>query len=104
MFPIYAGKMPDKAGAKVAKDAGNVEFKAGRYENAIKCYDSAIELDPEEAMYPANRAMVYLKMKKWAEAESDCSTAIGLDPKSAKVKGNVVQRSSQKFSLFFVGI
>ena len=77
--------MPDKAAAKVSKDAGNVEFKAGRYENAIKCYDTAIELDPEEAMYPSNRAMVYLKMCKWNEAEEDCTTALKIDPELAKV-------------------
>ena len=77
--------MPDKAAAKVSKDAGNVEFKAGRYENAIKCYDTAIELDPDEVMYPANRAMVYLKMQKWEEAEKDCCTALEINPKYAKV-------------------
>ena len=77
--------MPDKAAAKVSKDAGNVEFKAGRYDNAIKCYDTAIELDPEEVMYPANKAMVHLKMKKWEEAEKDCTSALEIDPKYAKV-------------------
>ena len=77
--------MPDKAAAKVSKDAGNVEFKAGRYENAVKCYDTAIELDPEEAMYPSNRAMVFLKMSKWNEAEEDCTAALKIDPKLAKV-------------------
>ena len=28
---------------------------------------------------------VYLKMKKWSEAEQDCTDAIKLDPKNAKV-------------------
>merc|ERR1719474_1540136 len=35
-------------------------------------------------MYPANRAMVYLKMQKWEEAEKDCSTALDINPKYAK--------------------
>ena len=83
--------MPDKAAAKISKDAGNVEFKAGRYDNAIKCYDTAIEMDPEEAMYPSNRAMVYLKMKKWEEAEKDCTAALEIDPKYTKVDTNILK-------------
>ena len=77
--------MTDKAAAKVSKDAGNVQFKAGRYENAIKCYDKAMELDPGEVMYPANRAVVYLKMKRWEEAENDCTAALEIDSKYARV-------------------
>ena len=80
--------MTDKAGAKASKDAANVEFKAGRYDNAIACYDKAVELDPGEVMYPANRAMVYLKMKKWEEAEKDCTAALEINPKYAKVGCN----------------
>ena len=83
--------MTDKAAAKVSKDAGNVEFKAGRYDNAIKCYDKAIELDAGEVMYPANRAMVLLKMKKWEEAEKDCTAALEIDPKYTKVDTNIIK-------------
>ena len=45
----------------------------------------AMKLDPGEDVYPANRANVYLKMKKWEEAETDCTDAIKLDPKASKV-------------------
>ena len=44
-----------------------------------------MSLDPGEDMYPANRANVYLKLNKWAEAEKDCTDAVKLDPKASKV-------------------
>ena len=44
-----------------------------------------MKLDPSEDVYPANRANVYLKMKRWEEAEKDCTEAIKLDPKASKV-------------------
>ena len=47
--------------------------------------DQAVELDPGEVTYPANRANVYLKLNKWAEAEKDCTDAVKLDPKASKV-------------------
>ena len=56
--------MGDKAGAKKAMADANVEFKAGNYPAAVSLYSQAVELDPGEVTYPANRANVYLKMKK----------------------------------------
>ena len=77
--------MVDKERAKAAKDEGNKEFQADNFESAIKCYSEAIQLDPEEVQYPTNRAMVYLKMEKWKEAEDDCNTALTIDPDYGKV-------------------
>lgn len=77
--------MVDKAGAKKAMSDANLDFKAKNYEGALEKYSKAIELDPQEDLYPANRANVYLKMKKWKEAEADCDTAVKLDPKNSKV-------------------
>ena len=77
--------MVDKEAAKAAKDEGNKEFQANNFENAINCYSEAIQLDPEEVQYPSNRAMVYLKMEKWKEAEDDCNTALTINPEFGKV-------------------
>ena len=77
--------MGDKAGAKKAMADANVEFKAGNYPAAVTLYSQAVDLDPGEVTYPANRANVYLKMKRWEEAEKDCTEAIKLDPKASKV-------------------
>ena len=48
-FQIWPNRtMADKAGANKAKNAGNVNFKNGKYEEALKSYDLAVKLDPEE--------------------------------------------------------
>ena len=77
--------MPDKAGAKKAMSEANVDFKAGNYDGALEKYTKAIELDPDEVMYPANRANVNLKKENWTAAEEDCSNALKLKPTHAKV-------------------
>ena len=48
--------------------------------------DQAVELDPGEVTYPANRANVHLKMKSWQEAENDSTAALKINPKYAKVQ------------------
>ena len=42
--------MADKAEANKAKNAGNVNFKNGNFEEALKNYDLAVKLDPEEVL------------------------------------------------------
>jgi tetratricopeptide (TPR) repeat protein len=44
---------------------GNDYFKAGKYEEAAKCYTAAIELDSKDAVLPANRAIAYIKLNKY---------------------------------------
>ena len=90
--------MGDKAGAKKAMADANVEFKAGNYPAAVTLYSQAVELDPGEVTYPANRANVYLKMKSWEEAEKDCDAALKIKPTFAKV-GNMTVTSENKKSI-----
>jgi len=51
---------------------------------AINCYTSAIGIDPDNAIYPANRAMCLIKQARFAAAEVDCTLSISLDPKYTK--------------------
>ncbi|CAL8462898.1 g2432 [Coccomyxa elongata] len=77
-----AGNKPSaKSTAKVEeaethKAAGNEFFKAGSYEDAVKAYSRAIELNPDNPVYYSNRAMAYLQIMQFAEAEADCDKAL----------------------------
>lgn len=48
--------------AETHKAAGNEFFKAGSYEDAVKAYSRAIELNPDNPVYYSNRAMAYLQV------------------------------------------
>lgn len=60
------------------KDAGNAAFKRGQHREAVDCYTRSLELQPSCLAF-ANRAMARLKLGQAAEAEADCSEALGLD-------------------------
>ena len=77
--------MPKNKAAEAKKTEGGKLFSAGKLDEALAAFTEAIELDDKQAAYPANRALVYIKKKDFAAAEKDCDTAIGIDPKNAKV-------------------
>ncbi|CAK9881779.1 unnamed protein product [Sphagnum jensenii] len=60
------------------KDLGNKYFKEGKYVQAIDCYSRSIALQPTAVAF-ANRAMALLKIRRYADAEVDCTEAIELD-------------------------
>jgi len=66
------------------KEKGNAQYKKGKCLAAIACYTRAIEHDPKNAVYPANRAMAHLKMKHYIDAVQDCTIAVKLDKKYTK--------------------
>lgn len=41
-------------------------------------------LQPSDPIYPSNRAMAYLKLGKFQDAERDCTTALSLQPTNVK--------------------
>ncbi|KAA8545252.1 hypothetical protein F0562_020036 [Nyssa sinensis] len=71
---------PDAASEK---ELGNEYFKQKKFKEAIDCYSRSIALSPMAVAY-ANRAMAYLKMKRFQEAEDDCTEALNLDDRYIK--------------------
>lgn len=69
----------DVDAAEMLKEAGNEAFKAGRYEEAIRRYTEAMHLNPNNAVYPSNRAMAQLKLGNYSAAETDCDAALSID-------------------------
>lgn len=74
------GPRPNKKEQAVAlKDAGNKFYSQGQLNDAVAKYTQAMALDPTNAILPANRAMAYIKLKKYTAAESDCNRSLKLD-------------------------
>lgn len=84
---VEIDKLDQKRKEKVAiemKQKGNEHFKNKGYEAAIECYTTGMQADPSNPIFPANRAMAYLKLKKYSEAETDCTLTLSLDPAFTK--------------------
>ncbi|XP_011038926.1 PREDICTED: RNA polymerase II-associated protein 3-like isoform X3 [Populus euphratica] len=64
--------------ATTEKELGNEYFKQKKFNEAIECYSRSIALSPTAVAY-ANRAMAYLKIKRFREAEDDCTETLNLD-------------------------
>ena len=68
------------ASAETWRERGNEHFRVGNYESALDCYTSAAVADPRCHLALANRAMALLRLRRWAEAEDDCSAALERAP------------------------
>lgn len=71
------------------KNQGNSYFKKGKYDEAIKYYNKAIETCPEGspidlATFYQNRAAAYEQLKKWSAVISDCTKALEYNDKYEK--------------------
>nr|CDS32354.1 RNA polymerase II associated protein 3 [Hymenolepis microstoma] len=70
--------------SEIKKDEGNKLFKEGKYEEAVEKYTAAISFTPENPLFYTNRAIALYKMERYASSESDCSTALNMNPKLVK--------------------
>jgi DnaJ family protein C protein 7 len=72
------------------KEEGNAHFKAGRLQQAVDVYTSALEIDPTNkgtnSKILNNRALCYTKLKQWDDVIKDCDQAIKLDPSYTKAR------------------
>ncbi|CAI0381740.1 unnamed protein product [Linum tenue] len=73
----------DAVDATSEKELGNEYFKQKKFAEAIDCYSRSIALSPTAVAY-ANRAMGYIKLKRFQEAEDDCAEALNLDDRYIK--------------------
>lgn len=79
----FATKAEAEIEATKEKQIGNEFYKANDYEEAIEHYTRSISAVPNTASY-TNRALAYMKLKKYAEAINDCKQALKFDPDNLK--------------------
>ena len=82
------------------KDDGNLAFQHGLYAESIEKYTEALKLKDDEPVLYANRAMAYLKLKQFKQAESDAQKCIDLDKSFLKAydRGAMAAANLGKFS------
>lgn len=62
------------------KEKGNAEFYNGNLQGALQFYSRAIKLNPDEGLFFSNRALVYLKLRRYEEAVTDCTASLFRGP------------------------
>ncbi|KAG9448146.1 hypothetical protein H6P81_014274 [Aristolochia fimbriata] len=76
-------KLPEER-AEEFKILANEAFKAHKFSQAIDLYTQAIELNPHNAVYWANRAIAHTKLEEYGSALQDASKAIEVEPRYSK--------------------
>lgn len=66
----------NKKQALAAKEKGTEFYKKKDFENALKHWNEAMNLDPEDIVHKLNRAAVYLETGRYAECITDCAGAV----------------------------
>ncbi|TXG55046.1 hypothetical protein EZV62_020302 [Acer yangbiense] len=81
---IVRGSSNAKSGnvmdAEEVKRVGNEMYKRGNFVEALKLYDKAISMSPENPAYRSNRAAALTAIGRLREAVLECEEAVRLDP------------------------
>ncbi|XP_077502950.1 dnaJ homolog subfamily C member 7-like isoform X5 [Amblyomma americanum] len=70
--------------AEVKREQGNDLYSQQKYDEAVRCYTEAIELDGCNVAYVNNRSACYMMLGNYRAALDDCRLALQKDPRNAK--------------------
>lgn len=77
--------------AETYKQIGNGAFKGENYEKALTYFTKAIEFRKDSSVLWNNRALTYLKLKKYKKAISDCEWALKINDSNIKALLNLAK-------------
>uniref|UniRef100_UPI003D815D3A uncharacterized protein LOC768178 n=1 Tax=Danio rerio TaxID=7955 RepID=UPI003D815D3A len=63
---------------------GKVLFCSGCYEEAAEKYTQSLQLDTHTCAAYTNRALCYIKLERFTEAQQDCDSALQIEPTNKK--------------------
>ncbi|CAD6215552.1 GSCOCG00000362001-RA-CDS [Cotesia congregata] len=69
--------------AEREREKGNEAFRAGDYHEALTFYNSSLSIDSSINGYN-NRAITYIKLKRFKEAVDDCNMVLEIEPTNIK--------------------
>lgn len=61
------------------RNAGKMAFKEHDFEKALDVYTKAIKVDQNDPVLYSNRAMSYIKLKRWNQGLQDCNYGLTLN-------------------------
>ena len=89
-------RVADKPDYDSYVNLGIVYYQAAKYEDAIKIWNKAIELNPKSAIAYNDIAAAYGAINKYDEEISACEKALSIDPTMTLAKNNLKWAQSQK--------
>lgn len=101
--PALKSKIPAARGVASTKDAetsererGNLEYETGNFTAAVKSYTKCLGLKNRNYVAFSNRAMAYIKLKEYLRADSDCKSALAIEPTHVK---SLIRRATSRNAL-----
>ena len=79
-----ASSVVDKTESEAAKDRGNQAMKEGAPAKALAEYTASLTANSSNVAARNNRALCFLKLGRWAEAEADATLVLEAEPNNPK--------------------
>lgn len=96
---VHAEPSNDLSNQKV--DAGWELYKSGDYSEAIKLFNEAIELNPENARAYKSRGHAHLCLNQYKQAVQDYSKALKFNPNDSSTQHNRLVAANELFKQYF---
>lgn len=74
---------PEAKSPEEFKDRGNAAFLSGKYEDALRFYQSAIDMEPSASLF-SNLSTTFVSLKRFDEALAAAERSIELNPQWPK--------------------
>lgn len=78
--------LEDDESATLWNRKGNALFELGSFQDALECYEKALELEPENDIFWSNRGVTLLELNRFEEALESFNRALTINPENEDAK------------------